>query len=174
LALLLSCSSEARAQADQDSLWSVWQDTTQADTVRLTALSTFAWSGYLFSHPDSAYYFGQLMYNEAERLGLRKYMAYALRGQGVSYKVRDDNVKALACFLRSMEMSKDINDLAGVAGSLNNIGMLYFEQGDLPHALDYHQRSLQLRHQCATERARPVRMPTWAGCMPAWGSTIWP
>jgi len=139
---------QVSAQANLDSLWAVWKDESQPDTLRLRALSEFAWNGYLFSQPDSAFYYGQVMYDHAKRLGLRKQMAYAVRGQGVSFKVRDENAKALEYFLRSLNMSQDINDLAGVAGSLNNIGLLYYELGDLPLALDYHERSLLLREEC--------------------------
>ena len=141
---ILYCTA-ALAQLDMDSLWRVWSDERNNDTVRLKALSDFAWHGFLFSAPDSAIHFGQLMYDHAARKGMKREMAYALRGQGVAYKVRDENVKALDLFLRSMALSGEVDDLPGVAGSLNNIGILYFEQGDYPKALEYHQRSYEMR-----------------------------
>ena len=41
------------SQVNLDSLWSVWNDTTQADTNRLKAIHKIAWDGYLFSKTDS-------------------------------------------------------------------------------------------------------------------------
>ncbi len=146
-ALLLVAQGKAIAQASQDSLWRIWSNTGLHDTTRLRALSKFAWQGYLFSEPDSAYYYGQIMYDHAAKKGLKEHMAWALRGQGVSYKVKDEDAKALDHWLRSMDLSLSVNDLVGVAGSLNNIGLLYFEQGDYPKALEYHQRSLLMRQR---------------------------
>lgn len=133
------------AQVNHDSLWKAWSDTSLNDTVRVRALHWYAWSKYLYSEPDSAEYYGQVMYDFAEQHGLTKWMAWALRGQGVSFKIRGANAKALDYWLRSEELSRSVNDQTGVAGSVNNIGLLYFELGDLPHALENHRRSLALR-----------------------------
>ena len=64
LLLLLICFS-SKAQVNLDSLWSVWNDKTQADTSRLKAMKSIAWDGYLFSQPDSAFYFAQKGYDFA-------------------------------------------------------------------------------------------------------------
>ena len=40
---------QVNAQVNLDSLWSVWNDTTQADTNRLKAMKKIAWDGYLYS-----------------------------------------------------------------------------------------------------------------------------
>ncbi|MDH5476340.1 MAG: hypothetical protein OEX22_11660, partial [Cyclobacteriaceae bacterium] len=49
-------------QDNLDSLWLVWSDLNQSDTTRIDALYSFSWDGYLFSQPDSAFYFAQLGY----------------------------------------------------------------------------------------------------------------
>ena len=64
VALLLSFSS--KAQVNLDSLWNVWNDKTQPDTNRLKAMKSIAWDGYLFSQPDSGFYFAQMAYDFAE------------------------------------------------------------------------------------------------------------
>ena len=61
IALVISFSS--LAQVNLDSLWNVWNDNTQPDTNRLKAMNKIALDGYLFSQPDSAFYFAQLQYN---------------------------------------------------------------------------------------------------------------
>lgn len=55
-----------KSQINIDSLWSVWNDESQSDTSRLDAMRMISWEGYLFTHPDSAFYFAQLMYDFAK------------------------------------------------------------------------------------------------------------
>ena len=50
-----------------DSLLRIWKNESFADTIRLKALDDLAWDGYLFSNPDSAFYYAQLEYNYAEK-----------------------------------------------------------------------------------------------------------
>ena len=82
--LLLSFSS--KAQVNLDSLWGVWNDKTQPDTNRLKAMKRIAWDGYLFSQPDSAFYFAQKGYDFAEATNHKKWMATSLNMQGVSFE----------------------------------------------------------------------------------------
>ena len=71
------------AQVNLDSLWSVWNDTTQADTNRLKAMKSIAWDGYLFNQPDSAFYFAQLQYDFALSVTNTKWMATSLSIQEI-------------------------------------------------------------------------------------------
>lgn len=54
-----------------DSVWNVWTDKSQHDTIRLEAIKKYAWDGYLFSLPDSAFHFAQLQYDFASLKGLK-------------------------------------------------------------------------------------------------------
>ena len=72
--LLLS----ANKQTNTDSLWSVWNDTTQADTNRLEAMNKIVWKRYLYFQPDSAFYFAQIAHALAKQKGQKKYEALAL------------------------------------------------------------------------------------------------
>ena len=60
------------AQVNLDSLWNVWNDESQADSNRLNAISDIAWDGFLFSQPDSAFYFAQMQYDFAKSKMIRK------------------------------------------------------------------------------------------------------
>jgi hypothetical protein len=42
-----------KGQVNLDSLYAVWQDQTQSDSLRTKAYTDFIWDGYLFSRPDS-------------------------------------------------------------------------------------------------------------------------
>ena len=136
-----------KAQINLDSLWGVWNDQTKPETSRLNAMFDIAWDGYLFSQPDSAFYFAQLQYDLAEKSGLKKQMAGALNTQGISFAIRGDYPKALDHYQRSLKIKEEIGDKNGIASSLLNIGGIYSAQGDYPKALDYYQRSLKIKEE---------------------------
>jgi class 3 adenylate cyclase/tetratricopeptide (TPR) repeat protein len=140
------------AQTKLDSLWNIWNDNTQADTTRLKAIDDMAWDGYLFSQPDSAFYFAQMQYDLAEKSGLKKQMARALNTQGISSNIRGDYPKALDYFQRSLELYEEMGNKSGIAGSLGNIGTVYQNQGNILNALKYFQRSLKIREEIGDKK----------------------
>ena len=79
--LILACSLfqiiGVKTQVNLDSLWSVWNDTTQVDTNRLKAMKSIAWDAYLFTQPDSAFYFAQLQYDFAQSVNHKLGMGMA-------------------------------------------------------------------------------------------------
>ncbi len=127
-----------------DSLWNIWQDDMQADTTRLEAIHKIAWNGYLFTQPDSAFYFAQLQHDFAQSIGLREQMTTALNTQGISYAVRGNYPQALEYYQKSLELDIALDNKKGIAGSLNNIGLVYRNQGNNDKALRYFEKSLLL------------------------------
>ena len=134
-------------QINLDSLWGVWNDPSQPDTNRLKAMGKISWDGYLFSQPDSAFYFAQLQYNFAKEKGEKQYMAEALGTQGVSFDVRGKYEEALNTYLKSLEIFKEIEDKKGIASCLMRIGVAYHRKGDIAKALDYHEQSLNIKEE---------------------------
>ena len=57
----------SRSQTNLDSLYKVWNNINESDTNRLDAINKFIWKGYLFTQPDSAYYYTQLQYDFAKK-----------------------------------------------------------------------------------------------------------
>jgi hypothetical protein len=98
--LLLICFTTKAQEVNLDSLWSVWNDKTQSDTNRLKAIKSIAWKGYMFSQPDSAFYFAQMEFDFAETLNNKKWMADALNLQGKSFAVRSNYEKAKDYYIR--------------------------------------------------------------------------
>ena len=98
-----------------DSLWGVWNDSTQPDTNRLKAMKQITWDGYLFSQPDSAFYFAGLGYDFAESISNKKWMADALNTQGVSFYNRGDYDKAIDYFTRSLKIAEELGNKKGIA-----------------------------------------------------------
>ena len=139
--------SELSAQSELDSLWSVWQDDSQPDTVRLKAIKLYAWDGYLFTQADSAYYFATLLYDFAKERGLEKHMAKALNIQGASLYLRGQLNEAMDCYQHSLDIREKIGDRAGVGNSLNNIGNIYYSKGDYNKTIEYYNKSLEIEEE---------------------------
>ena len=57
------------AQNNQDSLWSIWNDTQQYDTVRIKALDQYINATYIPDQPDSAIYLAEKQLQMAESKG---------------------------------------------------------------------------------------------------------
>ena len=149
---MLLTSSESFGQAQTifpqqalDSLWLVWQDETKTDSLRLEALSKYSWHSFVFSQPDSAYYYAQIQHDFAEKVGAKMYTANALMIKGTSFWVKGDYTKALEYFERELIIERDINYKPGIAGTMNKLGIVYDDLGNKIKALDYFQKSLKLR-----------------------------
>ena len=150
IALLISCSSIT--QVNLDSLWGVWNDHTQPNTTRLKAINKIAWDGYLFSQPDSAFYFAQLVYDFAVFVNNEKWIAAALNTQGVSYAIRGNYEEALIYYKKSLKIKEKIGNQKGIANSLNNIGDIYKKQGDYGEALMFYKKSLHIFKETGDKR----------------------
>jgi tetratricopeptide (TPR) repeat protein len=137
---------------EADSLFAVWNDDTQPDTSRLKAIDEIAWSGYLYTKPDSAFYYAQLQYDFAKSKSLKKQMSGALNTQGGSYFIRSDYKKAIACYTERLKIDKEIGDKKEIAGSFNNIGSVYKSQGDYAKAIDYFIKSLNIKEEIGDKK----------------------
>ena len=126
-----------------DSLWGVWNDKAQPDTNRLKAMDNIVWNGYLYSQPDSAFYFAQFQYDLAESVNNKKQTADALNMQGISFYFRDDYAKAIDYYTRSLKTYEEIGDKKGIANTLNNIGLIYKQQGDLAKEFELWKGNLE-------------------------------
>ena len=97
-------------QINLNYLFTVWNDPTQADSNRLAAIHSIARDGYLYSQPESSYYYAQLHYDYAQSRGNLKEMALSLNTQGISFWLRSDLDTALVYFLNSQAISEELGD----------------------------------------------------------------
>jgi len=146
------------AQVNLDSLWNVWNDKSRPDTIRLNAIRIIAWDGYLFSQPDSAFYFAQLQYDFAESTNKIKWMAQAINTQGISFAIKGDSEKALKYFEKSLEKFIELGNKKEIAGSYNNIGNIYKDQGNFTEALGYFEKSLVLFEEIGDKKGVAHRL----------------
>jgi class 3 adenylate cyclase/tetratricopeptide (TPR) repeat protein len=142
----------SKAQTNLDSLWATWQDETQADTSRINALDEFTSEGYLYSQPDSAFYFAQLQFDFAKAKGLKKQMAEALYTQGKSFFEKGEDDSTLVYYQNSLAISDEIEDSLTVARTLHSIGNIYETLGDYENALGYFQRNMEINRRLGDNR----------------------
>lgn len=125
-----------------DSLLHLWSNKKSPDTVRLKAMHIIAWNGYLFTQPDSAFHYAQLMFDFAKAKGRTKQMAEALNVQGISYHIQGDFVKAMEHFSRCLSLYKKINYLKGMADCLGNLGTVSHTQQEFALSIYYNEQGI--------------------------------
>ncbi len=135
------------AQSNLDSLWNIWQDETMPDSSRIEAIQTFAKEGYLFSQPDSAFYFAQLEYDFAKKRGLKKFMAFARILQAKTFEFKGETQKAIEYHIQGLEINRESKQERGTAISLGSIGNNYFALGNFPKALEYYIECLEVSRE---------------------------
>jgi class 3 adenylate cyclase/Tfp pilus assembly protein PilF len=143
LALCILSGFTLNGQVNLDSLYTVWQDQTQLDSVRARAYTDYIWDGYLFSQPDSAYILAEKLVS----FGLDKhflraqYQGYTL--QGVSWVNRSDFKKTLDYYNRALNVAEKMGESHALGIAYSNVGSLYHTMADYPKALDHYIKSLE-------------------------------
>ena len=143
--LLLSLSGFATSKAD--SLKSIYKNPELPDTTRVHALKELAGSVFMYSKPDSAFFYAQLQYELAEKAGYSKGMSAAIIIQGSSHFLRGNLEEALEKFEKGLEFSKKIDEKKGIASSLTGIGLVAFRKGNYVKALDYALKGLAIKEE---------------------------
>jgi tetratricopeptide (TPR) repeat protein len=132
---------QGQGQINLDSLFSVWNDPTQADSNRLDAMHDIARHGYVFSQPDSGFYYAQILYDMSKSLGNKEYMAGALNIQGISSYLKSEYDKAIESYSKSLEIFEEIESVRGMASALGNLGLMAEKKGDFDKAIEYYTKS---------------------------------
>ncbi|MCT4581659.1 MAG: tetratricopeptide repeat protein [Flavobacteriales bacterium] len=135
------------AQTNFDSLWGVWQDAKQHDTIRIDALHNYSWNKYMFTNPDSAFYFAQLAVEFCEKNKLKVKLGKSYNQQGVSFAVKGDFDKAIEYYNQCLHIYQEVNHSKGIASSFNNIGGAYHYQGDYTKAIEFYKKGLEIQEQ---------------------------
>ncbi|RZS91979.1 tetratricopeptide repeat protein [Aquimarina brevivitae] len=134
-------------QVNIDSLKRIWYNPSRQDTIRLNAIDYMIKESYLYSQPDSAFYFAQQQYDFAKSKGLLGQMAEASNTQGISLMYQGKYDLANEYYLRSLQLHEKIENQTGIANTLNGIGNNFKDQGDFDKALRYYNKSLSIREQ---------------------------
>ncbi len=131
------------AQENTDSLRKNWENTDLSDSLRLKSINQLAWEGFLFSAPDSAFYYAQLHYEFAKERNLKKEMAVARNTQGTSFYMIGNYAKAMDYFYQSLKIKEQIKDTLAIAATLSNIGMINDNQGLQKEAYENYTKAIE-------------------------------
>lgn len=126
-----------------DSLWSIFRNTKNPDSIRFEAFNDIAW-GCLFTNPDSAYLLGHQELEMAREKKLPVWEAKALNTIGASYQLKGNYAKAIDFYQQSLKIREKLKDTKGISASVANIGSIYINIGEFEKALTYQLRSLKI------------------------------
>ncbi len=140
------------AAQNPDSLYTIWQDVSLPDSVRVTAYKDYIWNGYLFSKPDTAAELAEALHNFAKKQNYPMAAATGHNLQGVVNYIKGNYPLALKYYYKSLAIFEEIGDKKGIAGSLGNIGPMYKFQGNYLRALEYYQKSLAIFEEIGDKR----------------------
>ena len=124
-----------------DSLWSVYRNIKNHDTIRLEAFNIIAWN-LLYSNPDSSYSLGFEELEIARSKKIKKSEANALNTIAASFQVKFNYLKAIEFYQQSLKIREELGDRKGISSSLANIGSIYINIEEFEKALDYQKKSL--------------------------------
>jgi len=122
----------------EDSLRNVFADESLADSVRMKAMDDLAWDGYLYSIPDSAVYYADLLFAFAEMKKDVQYMVNALNTKGNARYMQGSYEKSLEFFNASLALLEQQDETSSrlYTTVVNNIGNVHFAQGNYVKAID--------------------------------------
>jgi len=143
LSLLVTTAWLPAQQVNTDSLWAVWSNPQQADTVRLKAIQDLAWSMF-YSNPDSTALLAQMELDFAWKINSKKWQGTALNMLGGTYHMKGDFVAALNEYKKALSSFMDAGELKNVAAIYNNMGLIYRAQGNTAKALEFYEKYLSI------------------------------
>jgi tetratricopeptide (TPR) repeat protein len=149
-ALVIPCGS----QTNTDSLWRAWNDPGIADTLRFQAMSTVIKLNYLHSSPDSAFILTKQQYDFAMKKNMKKHAAQALHMLGRVRGMKGDYTQALSYYTASLKIRKEINDIQGITSCMNNIAIIYKDQGMGAKAIEYFFQCLKIREETGDKKGQ--------------------
>ncbi len=84
--------------------------------------------------------------------------AKAINWLGNTFERLGNDIEALNCHLRAIELREKNGDKEGVGASFNNIGNLYLRLEDYPTALSYYFKALEIRQQLGDEQGEAATL----------------
>jgi class 3 adenylate cyclase/Tfp pilus assembly protein PilF len=142
--LLLGASISLNGQLDNDSLWGIWSNESQHDTVRLKALSGYFYNKYMRTDADSALLFARIYFDFAKRGGHTKEMGIGMNEIGHCHLSLGQTDSALLAFKESIAYSESAGNLKFLAGAYINRGIVLNHIGKSGAALDEYNKGIEI------------------------------
>jgi len=144
LTLFLFFCSSLFAQTPADSLYAVWKDEIQHDTIRFKAFKSFIWENYLFSNPDTAYILAKEQLNFADKKKNTFWKTDAYNTMGITWYFRADFDSAIFQYEKGLNIAKQTGNFKSASGILNNIGTIEMARGNYAVAIEKFNQSLKI------------------------------
>ncbi len=126
-----------------DSLWNIWNDNTQHDTVRLKAIQKIT-KDFINTQPDSAFYFAKLQYDFARSVNNKPWIADALNTQGRTFFDKGEYKNSMDYYTKSLKIYEDLGEKKNILNAYKNIGLIHKKLSDYAKAIVYFTRNLKI------------------------------
>ncbi len=150
--IILVCGLCCYSQSNKDALRQIWLNEKQPDSSRFKALHDMIFSKYMYSLPDSAYYYSDQGEIYARQKNNTDNIARFLNLKGITHDVRGNFDEALGYYFQSLSIWEETDSKKGVGNVLNNIGIIYRQKGELDKAISYFKKSLKIREEIKDKR----------------------
>ncbi len=95
---------------------------------------------------------------EMSKVGDELGEAKAINWLGNTFERLGNDIEALNCHLRAIELREKHGDREGIGASFNNIGNLYLRLEDYSTALSYYHKALEIRQQLGDEEGEAATL----------------
>ncbi len=126
---------------DSDSLYRIWQDETQPDSIRADAFYDHIYDRYYYNAPDSALILSKDLIRFTNQNGLQEHSVDANRLAGYLSFRTGAYPEALQFYRDGLELAREIRDSFGQASILLRTGYVYHDNEDHVTALKYYEQS---------------------------------
>lgn len=134
-----------------DSLWNVFKNVKNHDTIRLSALYDMSWE-IVYDNPDSSLILGEMIKNLSQSKKIRKWESKAFNIKGAAYQIKNEYLKAVNAYQSSLKILEELGNNEGAAGAYSNIGSIYIYLGDFQKALEYEVKSYKTFEMVGNKR----------------------
>ena len=152
LSLLMSTNVTVSDAQNIDSLKAVWRDASLHDTIRLKAFNAVIWGAYLFRQPDSTLILADSMRTYALSRGLKLHAGDAFMIRGIHFAMSGDYTSALEELNLAKDLYEQCGNANGVARVQNNMGNVYWKQGQLKSAIEMYTAVLRTQERLGLKK----------------------
>ncbi len=127
-----------------DSLWNVWNNPSQPDTIRMNALKDLTWK-MVFQNPDSGYNLAGKLYDQALKSNNLYMQCWSYKAKGITKDIKGNLDEAMALYNKGLKIAEQAGFLNEQANFYSNMALIYRNQGDYDKALKANRKSLEIR-----------------------------
>jgi len=136
-----------------DSIWEVWNDDRQQDTIRLKALKRIIIKKkYYATDLDTSIVLTELIIQLAKQNNIKTWEGEGHRLRGLSYYYHSQYQNAIDQYKKVLKIKEDLNIKKGLGGTLHSIAVAYRLVEDLAQSLEYNFKALEARKEAKNDK----------------------